>query len=67
MEKFIQTHHHLPNIPAASELQNSGIELGEMQRRMMEKIEELTLYMIELKKENETMKNQLDELKKGKK
>ncbi|MBL0082375.1 MAG: hypothetical protein IPP37_08025 [Saprospiraceae bacterium] len=67
VEKFIQTHHHLPNIPAASELQNSGIELGEMQRRMMEKIEELTLYMIELKKENETMKNQLDELKKGKK
>ena len=67
VEKFIQTHHHLPNIPAASELQNSGIELGEMQRRMMEKIEELTLYMIELKKENETMKKQLEELKKGKK
>ncbi len=67
VEKFIQTHHHLPNVPAASELQNSGIELGEMQRKMMEKIEELTLYMIELKKENDSIKKELEAIKSNKK
>lgn len=63
VEKYIQKNQHLPNIPAASEIESSGLELGEMQRKMMEKIEELTLYMIELKKENEEMKKQLAMLK----
>lgn len=56
LEKFIAKNKHLPNIPAASQLQTSGIELGEMQRLAMEKIEELTLYVIELKKEIEALK-----------
>lgn len=63
VEQYIQEHKHLPNIPAAAEIQHSGIEVGEMQRKMMEKIEELTLYMIELKKENEEVKKQLAALK----
>ncbi len=46
LEKHINEKGHLPNIPAAEEIQSSGIELGEMQRLMMEKIEELSLYII---------------------
>ena len=49
---------HLPGIPSAKEVEENGIELGDMQRRMMEKVEELTLYVIELKKEIEVLKKE---------
>ncbi len=58
LEKFIKENKHLPNIPAASEIEANGLELGEMQKKMMEKIEELTLYVIELKKELDVLKSQ---------
>ena len=51
VEKFIQQHKHLPNIPTAAEVEKNGIEVGDMQKRMMEKIEELMLYVIQLQKE----------------
>lgn len=51
LEKFIQTNKHLPNIPSASEIEKNGLHVGDTQKKMMEKIEELTLYVIELKKE----------------
>ncbi len=51
VEKFIEKNNHLPGIPSAAEIEKNGLPLGDTQRRMMEKIEELTLYMIELKKE----------------
>lgn len=56
VERFIQKNKHLPNIPSAVEIEKNGLHLGNIQRRMMEKIEELTLYVIELKKEIETLK-----------
>ncbi|MGB4844057.1 MAG: hypothetical protein WBP16_06315, partial [Ferruginibacter sp.] len=56
VEKFIQTNKHLPNIPSAAEVEKNGIELCDMQKRMMEKIEELTLYIIDLKKEIDVLK-----------
>ncbi len=56
VEKFIDQHHHLPNIPSADEMAESGIAVGEMQKKMMEKIEELTLYVIALNKEIEQLK-----------
>ncbi len=58
MESFIQENHHLPNIPAADEIEASGLEMGEMQRKMMEKIEELSLYIIDLQKQIEELKSQ---------
>ena len=60
LEKYILLEKHLPNIPAAREMEN-GQNLGDMQRRMMEKIEELSLYIIQLeKRQNQTEKlNQL--------
>ncbi len=58
LRKFISQNRHLPNIPAASEMETNGQELGEMQRRMMEKIEELTLYVLKLEEELSTIKRQ---------
>ncbi|MBK9257757.1 MAG: hypothetical protein IPM42_20045 [Saprospiraceae bacterium] len=58
VEKFIKLNHHLPGIPKAEEIESGGMNLGEMQKLQMEKIEELTLYVIELKKEIENLKAQ---------
>lgn len=57
VEKFIAKNKHLPNIPSAKEIEENGLKVGEVQKKMMEKIEELTLYLIEKTKE-------IDELKK---
>jgi hypothetical protein len=56
LENYINQNKHLPNIPAAQTVEKEGLEVGEMQRRMMEKIEELTLYIIDLKKEIDGLK-----------
>ncbi len=41
---------------------NNGVAVGEMQKQMMQKIEELTLYVIQLKKENDEIKKKLNEV-----
>lgn len=56
VEAFILRNNHLPNIPSSKEIEENGLHLGDVQKKMMEKIEELTLYVIELKKEVETLK-----------
>ncbi len=48
LRTYINENNHLPGIPAAAEVEASGLEVGEMQRKMMEKIEELTLYVLQL-------------------
>lgn len=72
VEKFIQQNKHLPNIPSAAEIESKGLPLGDTQKKMMEKIEELTLYMIEANKQLEktttdlaTVKAKLDYLENG--
>jgi hypothetical protein len=65
VEQFIQKNHHLPGINSAAEIQeNGGVNIGEMQMKQMEKIEELYLYVIDLKKENELLKQQVQQLEK---
>jgi len=56
LEKFVKQNRHLPGIPSAEEVVANGIELGAFQAKLLKKIEELTLYVIELKKENEEIK-----------
>jgi hypothetical protein len=51
LEKFIQQNKHLPNVPSAKEIEENGLNVGDVQKRMMEKIEELTLYVIEQDKQ----------------
>ncbi len=56
LEKYVNENKHLPNIPSAAEVEKDGQHLGEIQRKMLEKIEELSLYVIELKKEIDLLK-----------
>ncbi|HNF70337.1 MAG TPA: hypothetical protein PLL28_13235 [Chitinophagales bacterium] len=58
LEASIKANKHLPGIPSAAEVAENGISVGEMQTNMMEKIEELTLYIIELQKQIDTLKQQ---------
>lgn len=58
VEKHIAEKGHLKNIPSEEEVLKNGINLGEMNSKLLQKIEELTLYMIEMKKENIEVKNQ---------
>ena len=58
IQKHIQEKGHLPNIPSAKEVESNGLELGEMNRLLLEKIEELTLYIIQLQDENHKMKKE---------
>lgn len=64
LESEIESLGHLPGIPSAQQVENDGFELGDMQKRMMEKIEELTLYMIEANKEIARLKTEVNNLKK---
>ncbi|TKC56603.1 hypothetical protein FBD94_23100 [Pedobacter hiemivivus] len=52
-EKHIKENGHLPGIPSAAEVKANGIDLGEMNAKLLQKIEELTLHLIELKKQSE--------------
>ncbi|HEX7844486.1 MAG TPA: hypothetical protein VF476_01730, partial [Chitinophagaceae bacterium] len=57
VKRFIGEHKHLPGIPSAAQVEKEGIQLGDMSKRLMEKVEELTLYILQLQE-------QIDELKK---
>jgi hypothetical protein len=61
VDQFIQQNKHLPDIPSAEEFAKNGVGLGEMDDMLLRKVEELTLYVIELKKENEQMQKRLDQ------
>ena len=60
---YIRANNHLPGLPSAAEVAQKGIDLGATQAKLLEKIEQLTLYVIDLKKENEEIKAQLAQLK----
>ncbi len=64
LELSIKKEKHLPGIPSAADIEENGIGVGTLQAKMMEKIEELTLYLIEANKEIEALKNEVRELKK---
>lgn len=62
VEDYIKKNKHLPGIPSALQQACEGVHVAEMGNLLLEKIEELTLYMIELKKENEELKQRLDSI-----
>jgi hypothetical protein len=71
VEAFIREHKHLPDIPGAREMEASGINLAKMNKLLLQKIEELTLYAIEqegkLKEKDrtvESLKSEVTELRK---
>ncbi|WP_425237727.1 hypothetical protein [Ulvibacterium sp.] len=63
VQKHIQEKGHLINIPSAAEVETNGIELGEMNRLLLEKIEELTLYTLEQQKTIQYLINEINLLK----
>jgi uncharacterized protein (DUF697 family) len=50
VEKYVATHQHLEGIPSAAEVEKDGIDVGEMNKKLLAKVEELTLYLIEQNK-----------------
>lgn len=65
LENHINIYHRLPGMPGAAEVESNGMEVGKMQGRVVEKVEEATLYILQLNKENEQMKAQLIDLSKA--
>ena len=59
LQQKIQRLKHLPGIPSAQEVEANGIMAGEMQARFLQKIEELTLYIIQLKKRNQRIRQHI--------
>ena len=57
IEEYIYRNRHLPGIPSCDDVKRGGLDLGEMQSKLVEKIEELTLYMIDLQKQIEKLKS----------
>lgn len=64
VEEFILENKHLPNVPSAAQVVEEGLDLGQMDATLLRKVEELTLYVIQLKKENEQLAKKVDELAK---
>jgi hypothetical protein len=61
---FIKENRHLPEIPSAAEVkENEGVNLGEMQVKLLQKIEELTLYLIQQENTIQELKSEIRELK----
>jgi hypothetical protein len=59
---YVRQNHHLPGIPFADEMSKSGIRIGEMQTKLLAKIEELTLHMIQAEVRNTRLEEQNREL-----
>jgi hypothetical protein len=62
LEKFIQTNKHLPEIPSTSDVTKNGIDLAEMQALLLQKVEELSLYVIEQNKKIKTLEKKVKHL-----
>ncbi len=64
VEQYLKANKHLPEIPSEKEVAENGVSVGEMQSKLLQKIEELTLYVIELKKENDRLHERISNLEK---
>jgi hypothetical protein len=62
IETYIKENKHLPEVPSAKEMEKNGVQLGEMNMLLLKKVEELTLHLIELKKENDLLKVRVEKM-----
>ena len=60
VEKYVKNNKHLPEIPSAEEFRQNGLNVAEMDNKLLQKIEELTLYLIEQNKQNQAQQKQLE-------
>jgi hypothetical protein len=63
LESFIKINHHLPNIPSTAEAEKDGIDIATMNAMLLEKVEELSLYIIEQNKRMEALEKKVDAIK----
>jgi hypothetical protein len=63
LEAYIKANGHLPDVPAAAEVENEGVALGEMNKILLKKIEELTLLLIEQNKKLEMLEKKIEDKK----
>jgi hypothetical protein len=61
-EQFIKKNRHLPDMAPASEMEEKGLELGKMDMKLLQKVEELTLYLIEQNKKIEMLETKIKEM-----
>ncbi|WP_165025457.1 hypothetical protein [Dysgonomonas sp. ZJ279] len=64
IENHIETYNRLPDVPSERDVKENGVDIGSMQILLLQKIEQLTLYIIELNKTVETQQNLIEELQK---
>jgi hypothetical protein len=62
--RFIEANKHLPGVPSAAEVVEQGVDMAKMDAKLLEKIEELTLYSIQLEKDNKDQNARINELEK---
>jgi hypothetical protein len=62
VEKYIKANGHLQEIPSAAEVEKEGLDLGEMDKKLLQKIEELTLYLLQLNAKMEEKDKQINKL-----
>jgi len=62
IDAFVKKNKHLPNVPSAKEVEENGINIAEMDATLLRQIEELWLHVIDLKKENESLKKELEKV-----
>jgi hypothetical protein len=60
VKDYIDKNQHLPEMPSEAEVDKDGISLGEMNMKLLKKVEELTLYLIDAKGENDIQKKQIN-------
>jgi len=60
---YIRANHHLPDIPSEAEVKAKGVSVGEMQSKLLAKVEELTLHMIQADERNNRLEEQNQELR----
>ena len=60
VESYVKENKHLPGMPSASEFAEKGMSVSEMSNKLLEKVEELTLHLIQLEKENASLKAQME-------
>lgn len=63
LEEYIKLNKHLPEIPTTNEVEKSGVDVGEVQAKLLQKIEELTLYLIDQNKRIAMLENKLKQQK----
>ncbi|MEO6833263.1 MAG: hypothetical protein ABI378_12060 [Chitinophagaceae bacterium] len=62
VQQFISKNHHLPDVPSAADVVKDGIDLQQMDSKLLQKIEELTLYVIKQQKEIDALKKKTRKL-----